>query len=272
MKNLKEKVALVTGGAGGIGFAISKALASEHCHLAIADIDQPKLLWAKGQLTTYYSVTVSTHCLNVADKDAMQNLAEEIIQTHKRIDILINNAGVSVNGLFENTSLEDFHWLININLWGTIYGCKFFLPYLRQREQAHIVNILSDFAFLGFPGKAAYGASKAALLGFSNALYTELYNSSIGLSIVFPGPVATDLIKSGRSGTETQKQKEIIFMEKNSLKADELASKVLWAIKKNKYRVRIGGIIYLLDYLIRLFPGLTHRIIAKMRHKVAFID
>lgn len=272
MKDLKEKVAIITGGAGGIGLAIARALAARHCHIALVDIDEQGLQAAQAMLMEQFRIKVSVHCIDVSEVEAMKELPQSILKVHDHVDILINNAGVSVNEIFETLRLDDFHWLMNINFWGTVYGCKFFLPYLRERESSHIVNVLSNFAITGFPGKSTYCASKAALLGFSNALYTELYGSSVGLSIILPGPVSTEIVKAGRSATEEQRAREINFMKKNSLNPDHVASRIVDAILKNKYRVRIGGIIYLMDYLVRLFPVLTHKIIARNRKRVAFID
>ena len=180
MKKLSDRVAVVTGAAGGIGRATSLALAKEGCHLALCDVNTVGLE-ETAAMARELGRTVSTHIVDVSNKERMRAFAEEVVAQHGGVNILVNNAGVTVTAPFEHHSLEDFEWIVGINLWGVIYGCKFFLPYLQKADEAHIVNLSSLFGLLGVPSQTSYCATKFAVHGFSEALWVELRDQNIGV-------------------------------------------------------------------------------------------
>ena len=128
----------------------------------------------------------------------MQALPGEVVAEHGRVEVLINNAGVSVGAMFADHSIDDAEWLLRINLLGVIYGCKFFLPELLKADEAHIVNLSSMFGIFAMPGQAMYSSSKAGVKGFSEALWTELDGTSVRLTCVHPGGIKTNIIRSSR--------------------------------------------------------------------------
>src|SRR5690606_24189485 len=142
--------------------------------------------------------TASEHQVDVSDKAAMRELASEAERTHGLAHVLVNNAGVSVGCTFEQHAREAFEWLMGINFWGVVYGCKFFLPLLRRADEAQIVNISSVFGLVGMPLNASYCASKFAVRGLSETLRTELADSHVGVTCVHPGGIATNIVKRAR--------------------------------------------------------------------------
>jgi short-subunit dehydrogenase len=235
MKKLTDRVAVITGAAGGIGRATSLALAREGCHLAISDVNAAGLE-ETAALARELGRKVITHVVDVSDKERMRRYADEVVAEYGQVHILVNNAGVSVTAPFEEHSLEDFEWIVGINFWGVIYGCKFFLPNLKQADEAHIVNLSSLFGLLGIPTQSSYCATKFAVHGFSEALWVELRDQGIGVTSVHPGGVRTDIAKSARSANDQLKQEAVGVIERFSVSPDYCAKLIVSAIKKNKMK------------------------------------
>ena len=128
----------------------------------------------------------------------MESLADDVVDTHGGCNILVNNAGVTSAGAFEDESLDDLHWIVDINLWGVVHGCRAFLPALRRADEAHIVNMSSMVGLLGLPHNASYSLTKGAVRGFTEALRSELITTSIGVTAVFPGAIRTDITNHAR--------------------------------------------------------------------------
>lgn len=194
MKELAGQVAIVTGAASGIGRELARQLSVAGCHLALADVNDTGLKGLKEELDGACSA-ISIYTVDVADEHDVKKMVHDVIRDHQRISILINNAGMSISAPFQEVCLEDYCRLIDTNFWSAVYFSHYALPFLNQQEEACIVNILSQFAMLGFPNKTAYCSSKAALLGFSKALYTELYGTSVRISVVIPPAVLTSFGK-----------------------------------------------------------------------------
>jgi NAD(P)-dependent dehydrogenase (short-subunit alcohol dehydrogenase family) len=131
MKDLKDKVAAITGAASGIGRALALNLAAEGCHVAIADVNEAGLKETADKVRNS-GVRVTTHTVDVASREQVKRYADEVVKAHGSVHLIINNAGVCIVETMEDVSYEDFEWLIGINLWGVIYGCKEFLPYLKK--------------------------------------------------------------------------------------------------------------------------------------------
>ncbi|HZV21365.1 MAG TPA: SDR family NAD(P)-dependent oxidoreductase [Hyphomicrobiales bacterium] len=170
---LRGGVALVTGAASGIGASLAAALAKRSCNLALADLNQNGLIEVAARVAKF-GVAVSTHVLDVADADAVAALPREVQSHHDRLTILVNNAGVALNGRFDQVSLADFKLLMDINFWGVVHMTKAFLPILQRERASNIVNISSLFGIVAAPGQAAYCSSKFAVRGFSESLRQEL--------------------------------------------------------------------------------------------------
>jgi short-subunit dehydrogenase len=266
--NLAGRTAVVTGAAGGIGRAIAISLANRGCHLALADINEAGLEQT-GELVRAHGIEVSLHQLDVGDKNAVSGMPFAVAQRHAKVDLLFNNAGVAIGGSFEEVSEADFEWLFNINLWGVVRMTRAFLPTLRQSDDARIVNISSLFGLISPPGQTAYSASKFAVRGFSNALRFELEGSSVAVTVVHPGGVATSIAKNARkpgAWSAAESQQALARMEKLLRMPPERAAEIIVrGVEKRKARILVGTEAKLASALERLMPVSYWRILARGR-------
>ncbi len=263
-------VAVITGAASGIGRALAVELAGRGSDLALVDINEAGLQETRQLLDREGSKT-SLHVVDVADQQAMRLLPPAVIREHGSVHVLVNNAGVSVAGPITSLKLDDFEWLMGVNFWGVVYGCRFFLPYLKREKAASVCNILSDFALIGFPTKSPYCASKFAVRGFSESLQAELEGSTVHCTCVYLGPVSTELIRSSRAWSESRKMKEAEFVDRRGMPAEKVARRIRRAIEREKPRVLIGRETYLIDLLTRFSPAATRAFVARMRTRLPFL-
>src|SRR4030095_7482551 len=185
----------------------------------------------------------SVHAADVCDEDALGRVAAEVRRQHGPAALLINSAGVSLAGPFADTEPGAFDWVMRVNFGGTVRCCRVFLPQLRQAGAGHIVMVGSCFGWVGLPGKAGYCASKFAVRGFSEALRTELHPEGIGVTVVYPGPVDTTLVRDGRATDDQARQEEAELLVRRGIPADWVARQVIRAVERNVARVVVG-----LDY------------------------
>jgi len=258
MKNFRDKVAAITGAGSGMGRALALELASRGCAVALADIGQAALDETAAMLGTA-KVAVSTHVVDVADRAAMERFAAEVVRSHGKVNLIFNNAGVSVTNTIEKLSYEDFEWLMNINFWGVVHGTKAFLPYLKQVDEAHIVNTASIFGVVAFATQGAYNASKFAVRGFTEALRQELAGTHIGVSCVQPGGVKTNIVKTSRyyaQDNEAPTKDEMVqnFERLAALTPQLAAQQILAGVARDRGRVLVGKDAKLLAWVQRLFP------------------
>jgi NAD(P)-dependent dehydrogenase (short-subunit alcohol dehydrogenase family) len=259
VKDLKNKVAAITGAASGIGRALAIELAEEGCHVAISDIDEAGLR-ETGDLVKLKNVRVTTHKVDVAVREQVQRYAQETVKGHGGIHILINNAGVVVSDTLEDVGYQDFEWLMGVNLWGVVYGCKEFLPYLRQQSEAHIVNISSVNGIFTNPNNGPYCTAKFAVRGFTETLCQELADTCVKVSCVHPGGIKTNIVRNARfynsADTSLGRDEKVALFDSFIAKtpADKAAKIIISGIKNNKTRIMVGPDAYLFDWLKRLFP------------------
>ena len=255
MKNLRDKVAVVTGAGSGIGQATAVALAKEGCHLALADIHQPGMESTAADAERE-GVRVSQHLVDVAGRKDMERFVDEVIAHHDRVHIVVNNAGVSVFADFVEQSIEDLEWVLGINLWGVIYGCKLFLPHLMNEREAQIVNVSSTAGFFPSPKMSGYATSKFAVRGLSETLRIELAKHNIGVTSVHPGVINTNIPHATKYREKDRKQQEsgAAFFARFGHSPEKAARKIVKGIKNNSQRVLIGPEAYAFDMIKRVFP------------------
>jgi NAD(P)-dependent dehydrogenase (short-subunit alcohol dehydrogenase family) len=264
MKKLSGRVAAITGGGSGIGRALAIELGRRGCKVAIADVNQDGLAQTRDLVAAAGSVC-STHVVDVADRAAVEAFAAEVVRVHGGVNIVINNAGVTLIEKAENISFEDFEWIMNINFWGVVHGTSSFLPYLRQAGEAHIVNISSLFGIMAMPLQSAYNASKFAVRGYTEALKMEMVGSTIGVSCVHPGGIKTNITRNSRIGDdalEVSKEELHSDFEKAAMTTPEkAAAAIIRGIEKNKRRILVGLDARILDWVARHFPGSYERLL-----------
>ena len=258
MSFLSEGVAVVTGAGSGIGRALAQRLAAAGSALAIADIDEAGLQQTTQSLAKS-SALVTTHAVDVAKEESVKSFAADVSARHGRLTVLINNAGVALHGNFEEISLDDLRWLMDINFWGAVYGVKYFLPLLKRETRAHIVNLSSVFGLIAPAGQAAYSASKFAVRGFTEALRHELAHSGVCVSCVHPGGIRTPIAHRARLGAATpptRREESISRFEKLARTPPETAAAViLRGVERREPRILIGFDAYQIDVLQRLRPA-----------------
>lgn len=256
MRKIQGAVAVITGAGSGIGRALARALAAQGAQLALADVNAAGLEETRKLLG---AAPARTYTVDVADPSAVQNFARGVQQDFGRASLLVNNAGVALYGTFAELSLEEMEWLIRINFWGVVYGCKFFLPLLEREAEAHIVNVSSVFGLIGPPGQSAYCSSKFAVRGFSECLREELRATPIRVTCVHPAGIATRIAETARAGRATRVEEHSQARERFSraltIPPEDAASAIVRGILGDKNRVLIGKDAYRIDFLQRLMPA-----------------
>lgn len=250
-------VAVLTGAGSGIGRELALALAKGGCSLALVDINVPQLR-ETAERARALGVRVTEHPMDVADRGAIARLPEQVLAEHGQVDLLINNAGVALGGTFEQLSVENFDWLMAINFDAVVCMTRAFLPLLRQRPVARIVNLSSLFGLITPAGQTAYCASKFAVRGFSNALRLELVGSPVGVTVVHPGGVATAIARSARvpGGIDDAELQVRLKRTEKLLRMPPIraAQIILKGIERDKARVIVGHDALILSWLERLLP------------------
>ena len=274
MKSFSGKVAAITGSGSGIGQATAIALAKEGCHLAISDISRESLD-NTIELLAGYPVNISTHVVDVSDREAVYKYAEDTVATHGKVNLIMNNAGVGLGETVDNMSYENFEWLMNINFWGVVYGTKAFLPHLKQAGEGHIINISSVFGIISVPTQSAYNAAKFAVRGFTESLREELdiAGDAVSATCVHPGGVKTNIARNSRMGdmgsmSIGDKEDVANMFEKIAMTTPETAAKtILKGVRKNQRRILVGGDAIMLDTTQRLIPTGYQRLLEVMFKK-----
>jgi short-subunit dehydrogenase len=254
---LDGRTAVITGAAGGIGRAVAMSLARRRCNLALADLDQSGLT-ATAELARNHGVRVSQHVIDVADRAAVAEFPQIVSQEHRGVDVLVNNAGVAVGGTFEQVSETDFEWLFEINFWGVVRMTRAFLPLLHASDDARIVNLSSIYGVVAPPEQTAYSASKFAVRGFSEALRHELEGSSIGVTVIHPGGVATSIAEKARlpagvSDEEIARRREK-YRKLLRLPPEVAGEIIVSAVERRQSRVLVGSDAKLISLIARLVP------------------
>ncbi|MCX6810620.1 MAG: SDR family NAD(P)-dependent oxidoreductase [Candidatus Berkelbacteria bacterium] len=252
--NLKDKTVLITGAGSGIGKELVLALLKKNNKVLAVDLRQESLDALKTEVGE--NKNLITYTLDVSDKAAVEKLASE----QKDIDCLINNAGI----IQPFVRVNDLDWdaiekVMNVNFYGTLYMIKAFLPSLLKRSEAYIANVSSMGGFLPVPGQSVYGASKAAVKLLTEGLYSELKDTKVGVSVVFPGATATNITKN--SGIEVPKIEG--GKEYKTLPASEAASLIVSGIEQNKPQIFLGSDCKTMSFLYRLSPLYAIKLIAK---------
>ena len=251
--DLQGKTVVVTGGGSGMGREIVLLLLKKGARAAAVDINEAALR-ETASLAGDHGGRLTTHAVNITDRDAVAALPEAVIQAHGAVDGLINNAGiiqpfVRINEL----DIKDIERVFNVNFWGLVYMTKTFLPHLLQRPEAHIANTSSMGSYLPVPGQTAYGASKAAVRAFTDGLHSELMETNVHVTTIFPGATATNI--TANSGVDTPGGERTQQRSRMKLTtAADAAEIILKGIEKNQYHVFVGSDAKMMNRFSRIAP------------------
>ncbi|OUS25205.1 acetoin dehydrogenase [Gammaproteobacteria bacterium 45_16_T64] len=262
MKRFEHAVIAITGAASGIGEALAETLAKNKACLALSDISGDALESLRSHCLTLGAEDVIIDTVDVADSASVYQWADRVNSHFGRVNAVINNAGVALSGSVEQTADKDFQWLMDINFWGVVYGSKAFLPYLKQSDWGHIVNVSSLFGLIAIPNQSAYNAAKFAVKGFSESLRMELEieKSSVNVSCVHPGGVKTNIANSGKIVGMVGKQRSADQMKKefNDTLArttpEQAAQIILKGLLDNSPRILVGIDAKIGDLIQRILP------------------
>ena len=280
MKSFNGRVAAITGAASGMGRALALALAREGCHLALADKNGPGLLQTVAiiEASTLSPVMITTHTVDVSDREAVQAWATDTFVQHGQVNLIFNNAGVALSSTVEGVDYADLEWIVGINFWGVVHGTKAFLPYLKASGDGHVVNTSSVFGLFAQPGMSGYNATKFAVRGFTESLRQELDLQRCGVSAtcVHPGGIRTDICRSSRIDANmtgflihSEQQARADFEKLFITDADKAANVILQGVRHNKRRVLIGRDAYFLDLLARCLPAAYQALVVLASKRMA---
>ncbi len=218
MESLAGRVAVVTGGASGIGRALAEAFVAEGMQVVIADVERDVLHLVAEELGVAGIVT------DVSDAASVRRLADETVDRFGAVNVLCNNAGVGGGGFIEELSLADWQWVLGVNLMGVVHGIDAFLPHLIASGDGHIVNTASLAGLVAGPGMGPYSASKFAVVAISETLRTEmvLRERSVGVSVLCPGWVRTNIFTSQRNRPDALRVPERGVLEDARARNDEI--------------------------------------------------
>jgi len=266
------RTCVITGAASGIGAALTLELARRRAVLALVDRNAEGLERVAAQARELGAQQVSTHVTDLSDGGDRLDLAAAVADRHGGADLLVNNAGVALSGTFEQVSLKDFDWLMEINLHAVIRTTKAFLPQLLSRPGAHVVNISSLFGLIAPPTQVAYVTSKYGVRGFSEALRHELAGR-VGVTVVHPGGIRTNIAISARisgaDGDRRQAAAQAVAFTRRALTMppEEAAKLIVAAIQARKPRLVITRVAKLADVLARVAPGRYWSVIQRQLDK-----
>lgn len=270
LRNFNDKVAVITGAASGIGRALAEALALEGCSLALADKDALGLEKTATLVRDKVGdkVRVRTYEVDVGNEASMRDFAGSVDDEYGRVHLLVNNAGVTVSGEFMDQTLDDFRWVVDVNFWGVVYGCKFFIPMLERAGQGCIVNLSSLFGIVGVPMQSSYCATKFAVRGFSESLAAELCDSNIDVVSVHPGGISTNIVKNSRARGEEavrMQPKWERFFETKTMPPSRAAEIILKGVRKGSPRVLITREAYIGDAFKRIIPAMRPKLVNRIK-------
>lgn len=261
--NIKDKVWVVTGAGSGMGREVTLRLIEKGAHVAMVDLNEDSLSETADLAharARAHAPSISSHVLNISDREGVFQLPEAVIREHGHVDGLINNAGIIQPFVkVQDLAFDSIERVMQVNFYGTLYMTKAFLPHLRARPEAHLVNVSSMGGFLPVPGQAIYGASKAAVKLMTEALFAEMQGTGVQVSTVFPGAVETNITENSKVDAPNVDGDESSFQV---LKADEAARIIVDGIQKNRYHIFVGKDARMMDKLTRLMPRRAALIIA----------
>ena len=258
--NFKDKVIVITGASSGIGEASAEEFAKRGANIVLVARRKDKLEKVEKSLTKYPVKILSVIC-DVSEKEQVKQMVEKVLETFPQVDVLVNNAGFVIYGKVEELSIEDVESQMKTNYFGTIYCTKLFLPHFLKQNSGHIVNVASVGGSFGVPGIATYCATKFALLGFSEGLYHELHETNVGVTVVSPIMVRTNLFDHPSFKNFTKHATGI------SLSSETVAKAIVKAANSSRLELVVPSVVRVGIWFKQTFPFFVNPIIGNAFRK-----
>ena len=270
-RTLRDKVVAITGAGGGMGREMALLAARRGGLLAISDWDADALAGTVDLVKTL-GAEVRSDVLDVSDRAAMAQWADDVVGQLGRVDVLVNNAGVSMSGDFEDMSYEEFDWILGVNLLGVVNGTKEFLPHLIASGDGVLVNISSLFGLISMPGQSAYNATKYAVRGFTEALREEMIvnDHPVSVTCVHPGGIRTGIARNGRTtaGEDHDRLAALFDTKLAKMPADKAARIILDGALAGRARVLVGADAHVMHHFAKLTGSRYQDIVARFAPRV----
>ncbi|GAB3666804.1 SDR family oxidoreductase [Nocardioides korecus] len=272
MKNLDNAVVVITGAGSGMGREMALIAARQGALLAVSDWNEVGLGETVDLLKGAGVREVRSDVVDVSDREAVATWAAAVADQFGRVNVLVNNAGVSMSGDFEDMSYDEFDWIVGVNFDGVVNGTKEFLPHLIASGDAHLINLSSLFGLISMPGQSAYNATKYAVRGFTEALREEMLinGHNVAVTCVHPGGIKTGISRNGRK-TKSQDVDALdkLFDEKLAkMPADRAAQIILSSALKRRARVLVGLDAHALHTFAKLAGSRYQDVVARAYPKV----
>jgi len=273
--DLNGKVVVVTGAGSGIGRALAGELTQRGANVAISDWNAESVA-ETARMIEGRGTKVLADSFDVSDRAAFEAHAERVLDEFGRVDIVINNAGVSLAAHVATMTYEDMEWVVNIDFWGVVHGTKAFLPHILERGNGAIVNVSSVYGLFGVPTQSGYNSAKFAVRGFTEALQQEVAGTDIVVTRVHPGGIKTNIVRHGRireSIEAGRDPEELAEQFENAVRTtpERAAEIIINGLVKRKPRVLVGPDAVMLDLLVRLFPVRYQKVMGLL-NKLMFRD
>ena len=273
MKDLNDKVVVITGAGSGMGREMALLAARRGALLAVSDWNEEALAETVDLLKEAGARELRSDVVDVSDRAAVADLARAVVEQFGRVNMVVNNAGVTVTGDFEEMRYEDFDWIVGVNFMGVVNGTKEFLPHLIASGDGHLVNISSLFGLVSMPGQSMYNAAKYAVRGLSEAVREEMLvaDHPVGVTVVHPGGIKTAIARNARYSDKEDGAESAKFFDNNlaRMTPERAAEIILKGVETNKARVLVGIDAHAVHHVAKLLGSRYQDVFANRAKKIA---